>query len=110
MLGTSVHETASGCWCWAYICAIIWKRAGLDIAVLTKLVRNSFMAIIIPFLAYRFNCTHIRTAMTLRAAFPIFILGFIFMSISEPLGIGLWLLAARHYGCFHPLLGIHLFP
>ena len=108
MLGTSVHETAQVAGAGLIYVQLFGNEQVLDIAVLTKLVRNSFMAFIIPFLAYRFNCTHIRTAMTLRAAFPIFILGFIGMSIFRTFGDwslatsgkALWLVSSTSWTSF----------
>lgn len=86
MLGTSIHETAQVAGAGLIYTQLFGGEQVLDVAVLTKLFRNSFMAIIIPLLAYRFNCAHLRSSVTLRAAFPMFIFGFIFMSIFRTAG------------------------
>jgi uncharacterized membrane protein YadS len=51
-LGTSVHETAQVVGAGQIYADIFSQPDALDVATITKLVRNGFMAGIIPFMAY----------------------------------------------------------
>jgi uncharacterized integral membrane protein (TIGR00698 family) len=102
-LGTSIHETAQ-----VAGGAIIYDQymltkssAGLvsvwgaknplgsDVALVTKLTRNAFMTLVIPFMAFYYankNSHHGRRFIFSRKYFPFFILGFIFMAIFRTVG------------------------
>ena len=51
-LGTSVHETAQVVGAGQIYADIFSQSKPLDVATITKLVRNVFMAAVIPFMAY----------------------------------------------------------
>lgn len=102
-LGTSIHETAQ-----VVGGAIIYDQytltkssgalvsawgarnpLGSDIALITKLTRNAFMTLVIPFMAFYYankNSQHERRFIFSRKYFPFFILGFIFMAIFRTVG------------------------
>ena len=87
-LGTSVHETAQVAGAGLIYGQLFGNEAVLDTATLTKLIRNSFMVIVIPFLAYRFSSQKLsgENKIKLSQAFPIFIIGFILFAIIRTLG------------------------
>ena len=53
-LGTSVHETAQVIGAAKIYADMFSQTLALDLATITKLVRNVFMAAVIPFMAYRY--------------------------------------------------------
>jgi len=93
-LGTSVHETAQVTGAGLIYDAqfLPSKPTAADVAIVTKLVRNAFMAIVIPLMTFvyarqmadkeGFKGKKISTA----RLFPLFILGFIFMAILRSIG------------------------
>ena len=54
-LGTAIHETAQVAGAGLIYGQLFETEAVLNTATLTKLIRNSFMAIVIPLLAYLFH-------------------------------------------------------
>jgi len=55
----------------------------------TKLVRNAFMALVIPFMAYTYvkrNRSTSRKKVNILSLFPVFILGFIAMAVFRSMG------------------------
>ena len=89
-LGTAIHETAQVAGAGLIYGQLFETEAVLNTATLTKLIRNSFMAIVIPLLAYLFHRkqknTHSTESFKITQAFPLFIVGFILFSILRSLG------------------------
>lgn len=90
-LGTSVHETAQVVGAGQIYADIFSQPIVLDVATITKLVRNVFMAVVIPFMAFYYvrkaqdgNLKGEKTSFT--KLFPIFILGFLTMAIIRSIG------------------------
>jgi uncharacterized integral membrane protein (TIGR00698 family) len=90
-LGTSVHETAQVVGAGQIYADIFSQPAALDVATITKLVRNVFMAGVIPFMAYyyahRTQSGDFKGKKTsIIKLFPVFILGFLTMAVLRSLG------------------------
>jgi uncharacterized integral membrane protein (TIGR00698 family) len=90
-LGTSVHETAQVVGAGQIYADIYSQPDALDAAIITKLVRNVFMAGVIPFMAYYYarkahdgNFKGEKTSFA--KLFPVFILGFLAMAVLRSLG------------------------
>jgi uncharacterized integral membrane protein (TIGR00698 family) len=95
-LGTSVHDTSQ-----VTGSALVFSEAfnlpkALDVATVTKLVRNVFMAAVIPFMAYYYSR---KTQSDGEAAekktnfvklLPLFVVGFLIMAVIRSLGDALW--------------------
>jgi uncharacterized integral membrane protein (TIGR00698 family) len=94
-MGTSIHNTAQVAGA-GLMYDQLWIGAnktvnptGADVAIVTKLVRNAFMAIVIPLLSYRY----LRRSQGISAKkvdplslFPTFILGFVALAVIRSLG------------------------
>ena len=91
-LGTSVHETAQVIGAAKIYADMFSQPLALDVATITKLVRNVFMAIVIPFMAYRYakkmqNSPEFQGQKTsFTKLFPVFILGFLLMALFRSIG------------------------
>ena len=91
-LGTSVHETAQVIGAAKIYADMFSQTLALDVATITKLVRNVFMAAVIPFMAYRYarkmqdspKFQGQKTSFT--KLFPVFILGFLLMALFRSVG------------------------
>ena len=90
-LGTSVHETAQVVGAGQIYADIFSQAPALDVATVTKLVRNVFMAAVIPFMAVYYarkaqdkNFNGEKTSFT--KLFPVFIFGFLAMAVFRSLG------------------------
>jgi len=86
-LGTAVHDTSQVTGA-AYIYDQVWSRNVSEIAITTKLVRNTFMVLVIPVLSFlysRRNSTlkisgdwkSTEKSINIRRMFPMFVLGFL---------------------------------
>ena len=94
-MGTSIHETAQVAGA-GLMYDQLWigenklvNPTGADVAIVTKLVRNAFMALAIPLLSYlyiRRNRGIIGKKVSALSLFPTFILGFIAMAVIRSLG------------------------
>jgi uncharacterized integral membrane protein (TIGR00698 family) len=94
-LGTSVHDTAQST-ASSVIYDQLWKgktSAGVtaaDIAITTKLVRNTFMIAVIPFLGLRYAGKNTKTIAgnipSRTSIIPFFVFGFIIMGMVRSLG------------------------
>jgi uncharacterized integral membrane protein (TIGR00698 family) len=89
-LGTSIHETAQVAGAGLIYAEQFNSPKVLDIAAVTKLVRNTSMMIIIPLIAFIYH-RNLKTAenisnVSISSMFPIFILGFIVMGIFRTIG------------------------
>ena len=90
-LGTSVHETAQVVGAGQIYADIFSRPIALDVATITKLVRNVFMAGVIPFMAIYYarkasdgSFEGKKTSFT--KLFPVFILGFLAMASIRSMG------------------------
>ena len=94
-MGTSIHETAQVAGA-GIIYDQLWigssqaiNPTGADVAIVTKLVRNAFMALAIPLMAFIYIKRNRETCgqkISIIKLFPVFILGFIAMAIVRSLG------------------------
>jgi len=91
-LGTSVHETAQVVGAGKIYADIFSQPMALDVATITKLVRNVFMAFVIPFVAYTYaqkaqgDETFEGEKTSILKLFPLFILGFLLMAAFRSIG------------------------
>jgi uncharacterized integral membrane protein (TIGR00698 family) len=88
-LGTSVHETAQVVGAAKIYADIFAQPLALDVATIAKLVRNVFMAAVIPFMAYSYarKTQKFKGQKTSFAKlFPVFILGFLLMAVLRSIG------------------------
>jgi len=94
-LGTSVHDT-SQVTATSLIYDQLWSLktatglTGADIAITTKLVRNTFMIVVIPFLGFWFGRKNAHrtsgTRIQIMKYVPLFVFGYIAMGIARTLG------------------------
>lgn len=94
-MGTSIHETAQVVGAgimydqlWIGLDTTI-NPTGADVAIVTKLVRNAFMAVVIPLMAFiyiRRNKGASQKKISVLSLFPVFILGFIALAILRSIG------------------------
>ena len=86
-LGTSIHETSQ-----VAAAGLIYDQQfsnpeTLDVATVTKLIRNTFLVILIPLFAFLYNRGEvINQKYSILSVFPYFVLGFIGMIILRNLG------------------------
>lgn len=88
-LGTSIHETAQVAGAGVVYADIFNDPAALDAATITKLVRNVFMAAVIPLMAVRYanrSSGGDKGEIRFSKLFPVFILGFLAMAVIRSLG------------------------
>ena len=91
-LGTAIHETSQ-----VAAAGLIYDQQfnspeTLNIATITKLIRNTFLVIMIPLFAYLYNRNETKTKnYSLLDIFPYFVLGFIGMIIFRNIGDQLFL-------------------
>jgi len=91
-MGTAIHETAQVAGA-GLMYDQLWitkdiHPTGMDVAIVTKLVRNTFMALVIPAAAYFYSKRQLaeQAEISIIKLFPMFILGFIGMAIVRSLG------------------------
>ncbi len=86
-LGTSIHETSQ-----VAAAGLIYEQQfnspeTLNIATVTKLIRNTFLIIMIPLFAFLYNRGHKRKkSYSILTIFPYFVLGFVGMIILRNIG------------------------
>ncbi len=90
-LGTAVHETAQVIGAAKIYADVFAQPLALDVATIAKLVRNVFMAVVIPFMAYSYTQKSNGKAFngkktSFAQLFPIFILGFLLMAALRSIG------------------------
>ena len=89
-LGTSVHDTSQVVGSARVYAEVFEKPIALDTATITKLVRNLFMVLVIPLLAYLNNRSQRSspqgTEIRFLKLFPLFVLGFLGMAILRSAG------------------------
>jgi uncharacterized integral membrane protein (TIGR00698 family) len=91
-LGTAIHETAQVAGGGLIYAELFDADKALDVATVTKLVRNVLMAVVIPLMAYAYQQQnaavdpgHARK-FNLRKLFPVFILGFLLFAMIRTIG------------------------
>tara|TARA_Y100001970_G_C14132061_1_gene802231 strand:+ start:177 stop:1271 length:1095 start_codon:yes stop_codon:yes gene_type:complete len=88
-LGTSIHETAQVAGAGLIYSEQYSSPSTMDIATITKLVRNISMIVVIPFISYLYfknNFDKKNTKPSILSMFPIFIIGFIIMGLIRSIG------------------------
>ena len=88
-LGTSIHETAQVAGAGLIYSEQYSSPATMDIATVTKLVRNISMIFVIPFISYLYlknNIDKKNNKTEILSMFPIFIIGFIVMGLIRSIG------------------------
>jgi uncharacterized integral membrane protein (TIGR00698 family) len=91
-LGTAVHETAQVVGAAKIYADVFSQPLALDVATIAKLVRNVFMAVVIPFMAYSYaqktrdNEEFKGQKTSFAKLFPVFILGFLFVAVLRSIG------------------------
>jgi uncharacterized integral membrane protein (TIGR00698 family) len=91
-MGTAIHETAQVAGA-GLMYDQLWittgvHPTGMDVAIVTKLVRNTFMALVIPLAAYFYTRRQLaeKKDISIVKLFPLFILGFLGMAVVRSLG------------------------
>jgi uncharacterized integral membrane protein (TIGR00698 family) len=91
-LGTSIHDTSQVIGAAKVYADVFSQPLALDVATVTKLVRNVFMALVIPFMAYYYarNIKEKGVSVNKRTnpfkLLPLFILGFLAMAVIRSIG------------------------
>lgn len=89
-LGTAIHDTAQVAGAGMVYLQQFGTDEALNTATVTKLIRNMFMLAVIPLVAYMHHRTEQggagRSTLRIREAFPLFVLGFVAMTILRTLG------------------------
>ena len=88
-LGTSIHETAQVAGAGLIYSEQYSSPTTMDIATVTKLVRNISMIVVIPFISYLYLKNSIdkkNTKPSIISMFPIFIIGFIIIGLIRSIG------------------------
>ena len=91
-LGTSIHDTSQVIGAAKVYADVYSQPLALDVATVTKLVRNVFMALVIPFMAYYYarNIKEEGVSVNKRTnpfkLLPLFILGFLAMAVIRSIG------------------------
>ena len=98
-MGTSIHDTSQVTGA-ALVFADLWNLPlGLDVATITKLVRNVFMILVIPLMAFLYvknemkeatesglNKSNIKSKVNIKKLIPVFVIGFLLVSILRSIG------------------------
>lgn len=98
-LGTSIHDTSQVTGA-ALVFADLWNLPlGLDVATITKLVRNVFMILIIPLMAFLYvknemkeatesdvNKSKAKAKVNIKKLIPVFVIGFLLVSVLRSVG------------------------
>jgi uncharacterized integral membrane protein (TIGR00698 family) len=84
-LGSSIHETAQVAGSGLIYAEQYSRQDVVGIAMLTKLVRNTLMVIVIPYLAHR-SLSNNNTKPNVSKIFPYFIIGFIVFGLVRTFG------------------------
>jgi len=98
-LGTSIHDTSQVTGA-ALVFADLWSLPlGLDVATITKLVRNVFMILVIPLMAFLYiknemkgatdsslDKSKVKSKVNIKKLIPVFVIGFLLVSIFRSIG------------------------
>jgi uncharacterized integral membrane protein (TIGR00698 family) len=90
-LGTSVHDTSQVVGSARVYADVFAQSLALDAATITKLVRNVFMALVIPLMALLHNRSSNKASegpanIRIAKLFPLFVLGFLAVAILRTIG------------------------
>ena len=91
-MGTSIHETAQVTGAGLVYADIFSRPRALDVATVTKLVRNVFMAVVIPLMALHYTRrtsgegTASEKKTSFAKLFPLFIIGFLTFAVLRSIG------------------------
>ena len=91
-LGTAIHDTSQVTGAALIFSDVFSLPRALDVATVTKLVRNVFMAAVIPFVAYRYACSRARAdggpnqRPGVRQLLPLFVVGFLVCAALRSVG------------------------
>ena len=105
-LGTSIHETSQ-----VAAAGLIYDQQfnspeTLDVATVTKLIRNTFLVILIPLFAFLYNRGELKGQnYSMLNIFPYFVLGFIGMIIVRNLGDQLFPIGSDKHEMWINLIG-----
>ena len=105
-LGTSIHETSQ-----VAAAGLIYDQQfnspeTLDVATVTKLIRNTFLVILIPLFAYLYNRGELKGQnYSILNIFPYFVLGFIGMIIVRNIGDQLFPIGSEYHEMWINLIG-----
>ena len=111
-LGTSVHDTSQVTGAGLVYSEVFGKPEALNAAVVTKLVRNIFMIIVIPFMAFYYS-RNVKEAETagegtkkeapkIIKLFPLFIIGFLLFAVLRSVGDITASQSGSAFGLFSP--------
>ena len=91
-LGTSIHDTTQVVGAAKVYADVFSRPLALDVATVTKLVRNVFMVLVIPYMAY-YYARNIKDEDVTKSKktnpfklLPLFILGFLAMALIRSIG------------------------
>ena len=91
-LGTAIHDTAQVSAASVIYSDMFNSEEALNSAITTKLLRNSFLIILIPLIAYLYNKEKkVDVKSSIKDFFPFFVLGFIILSFARTIGDHLFL-------------------
>ena len=105
-LGTSIHETSQ-----VAAAGLIYDQQfsnpeTLNVATVTKLIRNTFLVIMIPLFAFLYNRGGVKDKKySILSIFPYFVLGFIGMIIVRNLGDQLFSIENDSYDIWNSFIG-----
>jgi uncharacterized integral membrane protein (TIGR00698 family) len=91
-LGTAIHDTSQVTGAALVYADVFSLPRALDVATVTKLVRNVFMAAVIPFMAFNYarrtarQGESARQETNVRKLFPLFIVGFLAFALLRSIG------------------------
>ena len=91
-LGTAIHDTAQVSAASVIYSDMYNSEETLNSAITTKLLRNSFLILLIPLIAYLYKKEKkVDVKNSIKEFFPIFVLGFILLSLLRTIGDHLFL-------------------
>jgi uncharacterized membrane protein YadS len=91
-LGTSVHDTSQVAGAALVFTEVYALPRGLDVATVTKMVRNVFMALVIPLMAIYYGRRNVREGETpakvthVARLLPLFVVGFLVLALARSIG------------------------
>ncbi len=90
-LGTSIHDTSQVIGAGLIYSEVFNNNEVLDITTITKLLRNSFMLVVIPLIGYLYYKNNNATSnndikFDYKKAFPFFVIGFVLLAIIRSIG------------------------
>jgi uncharacterized integral membrane protein (TIGR00698 family) len=106
-LGTAVHDTSQVVGSASVYADVFGQPLALDVATVTKLVRNVFMALVIPFMAYYYGrrindqSPSAEKKTNILKLLPLFIIGFLALAVFRSLGDAGINLSASAFGIWN---------